>query len=124
MRFSQADVDAFNRKHRPPQVEKVSDDAIAAGTEKDLHSQIESDLRGRRWLYVHSRTDQKTTTAKGVPDFICFPPNGKGFFVEVKTRVGKLTPEQQAFKFVAELSGYRYEIVRSFKEWLQVSSHI
>ena len=31
------------------------------GRESDLHDQIEAELKRRRWYYVHSRTDKRTT---------------------------------------------------------------
>ena len=124
MKLTWQDVEAHNAKvfaaKFPKQAEKTADDAIAAGTEKDLHQKIEAHLKELRWLYIHSRTDQPTTQAKGVPDFVCFPPQSAVVLIEVKTRVGKLTPEQRAFQFVAQFSGYRYEIVRSMSEWRKI----
>jgi hypothetical protein len=64
--------------------------------------------------------DKAATTAKGVPDFQIYPPNAKALFIECKTRLGKLTPEQAGFKLAAELSGYRYEVVRSMKDFFEV----
>ena len=121
MKLTWQDVEAHNAKvfaaRFPEKAAKIADDAISAGTEKNLHRQIESHLKELRWLYIHSRTDQPTTQAKGVPDFVCFPPQGRALFIECKTRVGKLSPEQRAFQFVAQLSGYRYEIVRSMQDF-------
>lgn len=92
------------------------------GKESELHNQIEDELKRRRWLYIHSRTDKRTTTAKGVPDFAIFPQfsyRNRPFFVEVKTKTGKLTPEQRAFQVVAELLEYRFVVCRSFGEFLK-----
>lgn len=95
-------------------------DAIGAGQETKLHQDIEDDLRYRRWLFIHSRTDTPTTTQLGVPDFTIFPPDAKGFFIECKTVVGKQTANQRGFQLAAELSGYSYHIVRSFSEYQRV----
>ena len=89
-----------------------------AGKESELHQKIESELKRRRWLFIHSRTDRATTTAKGVPDFVIFPGQGKTIFVEVKTKTGKLRPEQRAWQYCAEILVYEFRIVRSFEEFL------
>ena len=115
-----ADVAKHNRKHgchmSLAPAEKPADDAVPAGGEKALHIQIERELIRKRWLYIHSRMDMKTTTQKGVPDFQIYPPGAPAFFIEAKTRVGKLSPEQVAFKFVADLSGHTVHVCRSMRE--------
>ena len=100
--------------------EKPADDAVKAGSEKKLHQDIERELLKMRWLYIHSRMDMKTTTQKGVPDFQIYPPSAPAFFIEAKTRVGKMSPEQMAFKFVADLSGHTVHVVRSMREAAEV----
>lgn len=119
-RMTQAEVDAHqmrvNAQRRSPDAATNGFD----GKEADLHRLIEMDLKSRRWLYVHSRTDQPTTTQKGVPDFIVFSGLGKVLFVEVKTRTGKLSTEQRVWQYCAEIAGYEYHIVRSLSEWMQL----
>jgi len=114
------DVAAHNKKHGGHMslvpVEKPADDAVPAGGEKNLHQQIEAELNNRRWLFIHSRMDMRTTVAKGVPDFQIYPPGAPAFFIEAKTRTGKLSPEQMAFKFVADLSGHTVYVCRSIRE--------
>lgn len=88
------------------------------GKESELHQKIEAELKARRWLFIHSRTDRATTTEKGIPDFVIFPGHGKAIFVEVKTKTGKLSPEQRAWQYCAEILGYNFHIVRSLKDFL------
>ncbi len=109
-----------NRKVSPKLDSPIADDAVAAGTESKLQSDIAADLRNRRWIYFQSRTDKATTTQKGTPDFIVFPTHREAFMVECKTRTGKLSPEQQAVQFVANLSGHKYVVVRSLREAKEV----
>ena len=92
-------------------------DAVPDGEEAKLHEQIIAELRALRWLYSHSRMDKRATVQPGTPDFTIFPPGGKAFFVECKTRTGKLTAEQTAFKHCAEASDYRFALVRSMAEF-------
>ena len=97
----------------------VQIEAIPEGTEKNLHCKIECELKRRRWLFIHSRTDMKTTTAKGVPDFTVFPADGfRSFFMEIKTAKGKLTQEQRVWQYCCEILGHSFFVVRSFTEAL------
>lgn len=123
VRFTQFDVDRHQAKNKPKREPDATPEAFY-GKESELHSQIEEELKRRQWLYIHSRTDKRTTTAKGIPDFAIFPrlshnDDRRAVFVECKTRLGKLTPEQQAFKVVAEISGYGFHVCRTFQEFLK-----
>ena len=115
MRMTQLEVDAFNAKHNKPPSAPTDTDAIAAGKEAELHQHIINELHRRRWLYIHSRMDRATTTAKGVPDFTIFKPGGDTLFLEAKTKTGKQSTEQRAFENAAKASGYQYSIVRSLR---------
>ena len=68
---------------------------------------------------IHSRTDMPTTVGIGVPDFAIFCGGGKVLLMEVKTRDGKLKPEQRAWLAWAERLGHRAAICRSFEEFLK-----
>ena len=96
--------------------ESPADDSVKAGEEGKLHKDIERELIRRRWLYIHSRMDMKTTTRKGVPDFQIYPPSSPAFFIEAKTRVGKLSNEQMGFKLIADLSGHTVYVCRCMRE--------
>jgi hypothetical protein len=56
---------------------------------------------------------------KGVADlFLPYPMNGKyGLFIETKTPIGTLSPDQLAFKVYVELRGYAFAVVRSVDEF-------
>jgi len=87
------------------------------GKESELHSQIEAELKRRRWYFVHSRCDRKTTTQLGVADFICAAPNGITWWVECKKRGGKLSQEQTVTRHVLQALGHRWACVYSLKEF-------
>ena len=100
-------------------------EAVPAGggeseIESELHNAIVSECKLRLWPVVHSRTDQRTTTAKGVPDFVIFAERGLVFAVECKTRKDKLTPEQIGWRVLLERNGHKYAVVRSFTEFQDV----
>jgi hypothetical protein len=99
------------------------------GKESELHKQIEDELKKRRWYFVHSRTDRKTTQNLGVPDFIvaatssiedleCSVP--VTYWIEVKRKGNKLSPEQTITKHILTALGHNYACVYSFEEFLSV----
>lgn len=56
----------------------------------------------------------------GVADlFLAVPsPDYHGLFIEMKYGKGKQSPEQVAFQKAVIMQGYRYEVVRSFDEFM------
>lgn len=100
------------------------------GKESDLHDQIEAELKRRRWYYVHSRTDRKTTQAKGCPDFIIatgaeatsggYKRSPRTYWIEVKKRGGKLSPEQNVVQHVLTALEHHHAVVYSFQEFLDI----
>lgn len=88
------------------------------GLESNLHAQIEADLKNRRWLYVHSRQDKRTTQAKGVTDFIIAAPYGVTYWLEVKRANGKLSTYQNVTKHCLLALGHNHFTVYSFSDYL------
>jgi hypothetical protein len=86
--------------------------------ESELHDEILTHCRGKGWLCVHSRMDRKTTTARGVSDFIIVTPCNV-YFVECKRPGQKLRPEQQAFAANIKRLGWPCATVHSLDEFLQ-----
>ena len=110
-------------QHQSKMLSKQKSSAHAfAGRESELHEQIEDELNRRRWYFVHSRTDKKTTTQLGVPDFIIAAPEKfdrvSTYWVEVKRKGGKLTPEQTITRHVLQSLGHKWACVYSFEEFL------
>lgn len=119
MRMTQADVDAHQARHRPKQVEPK--DAFT-GPESDLHDKIIAECRRRRWYFVRSRMDKRSTNQAGTPDFI-IAADAKfdqvwTYWIEVKRKGSKLTPEQTATKHVLLSLGHRYATIFSFEQFL------
>lgn len=93
--------------------------AASVSRERDIHDEIEQWLRQNGWWYCHSRMDKRTTTARGVPDFICAGPNGITIYVEVKKPGGKLTLEQAGTKCWLQKLGHKHAIVYSLEDFLK-----
>jgi hypothetical protein len=84
--------------------------------ESKLHDHILEYVHSRGWLAVHSRMDRRTTTAKGVSDFIIITPKTV-YFIECKRKGGKLTKEQQAFLTAIRVLGWPEAVVYSTAEF-------
>jgi len=56
----------------------------------------------------------------GEPDFVILASDGRVFFVECKSKTGKLTLEQQAFIAHAAKNGHAVHVVRSMEEFNDV----
>lgn len=65
---------------------------------------------------------KKEGVRSGIPDLmLCVPKNGKaGAFIEMKTAVGKLSPEQRDIIPILRDLGYAVEVCRSTREAVDV----
>lgn len=90
--------------------------------ESDLHKKIIEYCKGRRWIYFHGSMAHRTHSTLGQPDFTVLANNGRVFFIECKTRTGKLSNEQRGLQLAADMLGHKIHIVRSFKEFVQLVS--
>lgn len=87
------------------------------GQERKLHKQISGFFTIRNIVFIHSRTDKRTTTATGVPDYIIFLPNLPEICIEVKIGKGELRDGQEKWhaKYKAA-TGRAVFVVRSLDE--------
>lgn len=122
--WDQNSVNAHEAKLRPKHVQPANVEGVKL--EADLHDKIESELKRRRWYYVHSRMDKPTTTELGVTDFIiAVPANAAGEFprtlwLEAKRHGAKLTREQNITRHILLASGHWHEVVYSMKQFLEL----
>ena len=95
----------------PPAASPASDDPESA-----LHDYILEYAHKRGWLAIHSRMDRRTTTARGVSDFILITPKTV-LFVECKRKGNKPTDEQRAFLAAVRVLGWPGTVVWSKEEF-------
>jgi len=88
--------------------------------ESEIHDQIIAECRVKGWYFIHSRTDKRTTTAIGVPDFVICLPNGVTWFIEVKRPKEKPKLAQMAVGVMLEHLGHHYAVVHSLSELLEI----
>ena len=98
------------------------DDVVPVEREKGLHEFIFSDARSRGWIVLHGAMSERTARTPGEFDFILIASGGRTFFLECKTRKGKLSPQQLAMKVHAEMLGHKPAVVRSVAEYLSIVS--
>lgn len=70
-----------------------------------------------RVKYIHARTDQKSTIAKGCHDFTLFLPDGRTLCFECKKKDGKWSEDQLGWKKEMELLGHAVHDVRSMQDF-------
>jgi hypothetical protein len=92
----------------------------AVSNERELHSQIFDECRRRGWIAFHGSMAERTHRTEGEPDFIILANRGRTFFIECKTRLGKLSPAQTALGHQARHLGHAIAIVRSFADFLAI----
>jgi hypothetical protein len=90
-------------------------DAVEA--ESDLHEYIMERVRARGWLAFHGSMAHRTRRTKGEPDFVILSEDGGAFFVECKSKRGKVTTEQQAIIAFAARLGHSISVISSRSEW-------
>ena len=129
MRFSTSDAltlglirDAKGRWIQPPKLSEPLPEPQEPGVSREsiLHDDVIRWLEQRGWKYVHSRMDAKTTVAIGLPDLIIAAPRGRTFWIELKTRKGKLRPEQRHWEFQLRQLGHIHAVVRCLSDFIRV----
>jgi len=88
--------------------------------EAEIHQAILDECRRRGWLVFHGSMATATARTRGEPDFVICREGGVTLMVEVKTRIGKLSTDQQAVAAWARKLGHTVFVVRSFEEFLQL----
>jgi len=110
--------------------EKMDKSSDADIRESDLHADILNECKRRGWIAFHGSMAHSTFRTPGEPDFVILadaalpftsdPAKPRIFLIEVKTRVGKLSPDQLAIHAWAAKLGHTVHVVRSFAEFLEV----
>jgi VRR-NUC domain len=93
--------------------------ASSGGTEESgIHDDIADYCKSRGWLAFHGSMAHRARRTLGEPDFVIARHDGVTLYVEVKTKTGKLSPEQQAIGHALTALGQRWAVVRSLEEFV------
>lgn len=90
--------------------------------EMDLHDDIIAHCNQQRprWKYIRANPVVESTIAEGSQDFTLFLPVGRLLCIECKSKTGKLSPKQLAWRLEMEMLGHTVHVVRSFSEFLSL----
>jgi len=116
--WTMAEVDAHNARVSGKPITPTAQAGVER--EADLHHLILLECKRRGWIALHGSMAQATARSVGEPDFTILADKGRVFFVECKSRTGKLRPEQQALKHWADRLGHTVHVVRSLREFVEV----
>jgi hypothetical protein len=90
--------------------------------ESDLHAEIMEECKRRGWLSFHGSMAHRAMRTIGEPDFTVLADKGRVFFIEAKSKTGKLRPEQIGLAMMAERLGHKIHCVRSMAEFLTATA--
>lgn len=100
-----------------PPADTPSAYGVSPGKEIELlHEPILKWCLDNRAPFVHARSDKRSGINVGAPDFI-IGWKGKVFWIECKTKTGKMENEQIGFKILLELQGLEYHVIRTMEEF-------
>jgi hypothetical protein len=95
--------------------------------EHSLQVNVVKTLRSKSWIVFAIPNERNQGLAdtvrmrssgvtKGAPDLVCWEPNGRCHFMELKTKIGTRSLEQKAMEDVANRLGIKYHLVRSVSD--------
>lgn len=116
--MTQAEVDAHNLRVCPANKIPVPADAVT--DESELHADIRAECRRRGWMCFGGDMSHRTRRVAGEPDFV-IAAYGRVYFVECKTRVGKLCAVQVAVAAALSRLGHTVHIVRSMSDFIALT---
>lgn len=116
--WTQSQVDAYNARMHGTARQPVPVDAVE--DESELHNNIIEHCKSKGWQYLHGSMAHRTFRTVGECDFVLMASEGRTFYVEVKTKTGKLSVDQQGFIAQARKNGHAVHVVRSFQDFLEV----
>ncbi len=96
-------------------------DAVDSGQEIALHMEIIKECCRRTWPYIYHNPTKKTAATLGTPDFIIYADAGRVLNVECKTKTGKLSKDQEAFKAKITAKGHEYHVIKSLTAFLRIA---
>lgn len=91
--------------------------------ESELQAAIATECRRRGWLAFTGNMAVATSRTVGEPDFCIAADDGRVFWVEAKTKTGKLSLEQLAAHAWLRRLGQSVYVVRNFGEFIQAAEN-
>lgn len=95
-------------------------EAQQAIREDKLRDEVLQEIRDRVWKAFYGTTARATGRTLGEPDIICAADRGRTFYIELKTKTGKLSTDQQAVHAHLRKLGHEVFVVRSLQEFKEI----
>jgi hypothetical protein len=110
-----AEYKLYLSRHATPEVKAI----VGCDDESELHRQIKQFCSQHNWPFGNCRMDRATGMVEGWPDFVIIA-ECKVWFIECKTKTGKLSREQLGMAMLFENQGHKIHVVRSFQEFIEL----
>lgn len=117
MRWTNQQLADYILRQRIAKNMPVTDEAVE--DESVLHRDIKRHCDHMGWRYVNSRMDKRSRVGEGITDFIIAADRGRVFWIECKSRTGKLSLDQLAFITWLEKLGHEVAVVDSMAGFLE-----
>ena len=119
MRFSEQWLAARLQKEAPKK-NQAGDSPADEGPESKLQRTIRDYCADQKWQCHGGSMAHRTRRDSGEEDFVIRASAGRVFFVECKSKTGKLRPEQQTNLQWAAILGHTIHVVDSFQQFLNL----
>lgn len=117
VRWTNQQLIDYELRQKAAKAMPVTDEAVE--DEGELHADIKRHCDRMGWRYVNSRMDKRSRVGEGVTDFIIAADKGRTFWIECKSRTGKLSLDQLAFITWLEKLGHEVAVVDSMAGFLE-----
>ena len=117
-RMTLAEYQAYEARQRIQQGRPAPAGGGAAEKEAKLHQEIMDYCRGQGWICLHGSMAHRAFRTIGEWDCTVIADGGRVFFIEAKTRTGKLTAEQANLHAWARRLGHEVHLVRCMNDFI------
>lgn len=111
--------DSFIAKNASDSGPPIVRSYAAAEDESELRERVRKDIAMRGWAVFCGTTAARTGRTVGECDLTLAASNGRVFFIELKTRTGKLSVSQQAVHAHLLKLGHKPLVIRSIEEFIE-----
>lgn len=118
MRWTPEQLADYERRRNPPQVNRTE----AVDDESQLHNDIKQHCKNKGWRYVNARMDKRSSIGEGICDFIIAADNGRVFWIECKSKTGKISLGQSTFIVWLLKLGHTVHVVTNMDQFLEIVS--
>ena len=111
--MTQAEINAYLARSGPKQ------SAAGEGFEREgeLKREVLDECRRRGWIALHGSMAHRTHRTIGEPDIVVIAERRRVILLELKSRTGKSSPEQDALHAWARKLGHAVYVIKTMDEF-------